>query len=403
MLRTLFLPNPGHVADLQTFGGWALNAADNPWDRGYEATDANYPPVALIVFELIGRAYRALGLNDPVALRIALKLPNVLFDAAGALVLFGIAARFVAPRAALPAAALYAFNPAIVYDSAVWGQNDSITTVTALAAVWCVLAGRRTSAWVLLALAVLTKPPVIVLAPLFALEAWAVPGDAAGRRRALRQTALGIAAALLCGYLLALPFYSDRSIGGVYARMIDWYQIGSSLYPYTSANGFNVWALLRDFFLPDTAPVFGVPVKYWADAAFIALAAAIAVGFARKHDERALLEACFVLMLGFFLVLTEMHERYVMYALTFGPALAVIDRRYRWATLILTLTTWLNLEYSLTYMWVNSDKPVGIDPDEFAPVLVHLCVLGNLTAFGLGIRSFAASADTHRGAHTEFG
>jgi Gpi18-like mannosyltransferase len=181
---------------------------------------------------------------------------------------------------------------------------------------------------------------------------------------------------------VARPFYDDPSIVAVYGRMLAWYQIGSSLYPFTSANGFNIYALGGDFFAPDTRPVLLVPLKYWGDIAFIACAATIFARYTRLRTTRALLEACFLLMLAFFLVLTEMHERYLIYALTFAPALAALDRRYLWMTLVLTLTQWLNLEYSLTYMWVESDKPAGINPKEFAPVLVHLCALANIAVFG---------------------
>jgi len=386
-LRLLFIANPGHVVDLHTFGQWALEAADNPWQRGYEATNANYPPGALIVFELIGRAYRALGRNDPLSLLIAIKIPNIVFDCLGGGVLFAIAARFVDHRAALLAAVLYDLNPAIVYDSSLWGQNDSITTVTTLAAVWCMLCRWRVAAWIVLALAVLNKPPVIVLAPLFALEALA-RSDPRERRRACLETAIGAIGAIACGYLIALPFYPDRSLIAVYARMIGWYEVGSSLYPFTSANGFNLYALFGDFFAPDALPVLFTPLKYWADAAFIAIGAVILRRYTRLRDDRAFLEACFLLLLAFFLVLTEMHERYLVYALTFTPALAVLDRRYLWSALVLTLTQWLNLEYSLTYMWVESDKPAGINPNEFAPVLVHLCALANIAIFGLGMRTY---------------
>jgi dolichyl-phosphate-mannose-protein mannosyltransferase len=386
-LRLLFVADPGHVVDLRTFGEWALAAAGNPWDRAYEATNANYPPGALLVFELIGRSYRALGLSDPLSLRIALKIPNILFDCGGGGLVFAIAGRFVDWRPALLAAAAYDFNPAIVYDSSLWGQNDSITSVSALAAIWCILARRRTAAWIALAFAVLNKPPVVVLGPLFFLEAWTVVG-VSERRRALVATGLGIVAALVFGYLLALPFYADRSIGGVYARMLGWYTIGSSLYPYTSANAFNVYALFGAFFAPDTQPLLFVPLKYWADAAFVGLAGLIYWRYTCAPDGRALLEACFLLMLAFFLVLTEMHERYLIYALAFGCALAPLDRRYLWSAIALTLTQWLNLEYSLTYMWVESDKPAGIDPNEFAPVLVHLCALTNIAVFALGMQTY---------------
>ncbi len=379
-LRLLFVTNPGHVVDLQTFGQWALAAAGNPWDRAYEATNANYPPGALLMFELVGRAYRALGYSDPVSLRVALKLPNLLFDCIGGGVAFAIAARFVEPRRALLAALAYDLNPAIIYDSSLWGQNDSITTVTALAAVWCMLAGRRALAWIVLAFAILNKPPVLILAPLFALDALVAP-DGPPRRRALIETAIGAIAALACGYLVALPFYTDRAIFDVYARMIAWYDIGSSLYPFTSANAFNVYALFGDFFAPDTVPVFFIPLKYWADAAFAALACVIFARYVRLRGERAFLEACFLVLLAFFLVLTEMHERYLMYALAFAPALAPLHRRYLWGAAVLTLTQWLNLEYALTYMWIESDKPPGINPKEFAPVLVHLCALANIGVF----------------------
>ena len=388
-LRLWFINDPGHVVDLGTFGQWALAAADNPWDRAYEATNANYPPGALLFFELIGRVYRAVAPldRDHAALRVALKLPSIIFDLAGGGVAYAIATRFTGARPALLAAVLVDLNPALVYDSSVWGQNDSITAVTALAAVWCVLARRRTFAWIVLAFAVLNKPPVIVLAPLFLVEAFAT-GDARERRARLAQTALGIGGALVCGYLVALPFYSEKSPIAVYARMIEWYGVGSSLYPFTSANGFNVYALAGEFFMPDTLRVFFVPIKYWADLAFVAVAAVIYARYARLRDDRALLEAAFLIMLAFFLVLTEMHERYLMYALTIVPPLAVLDRRYLWSAAALTLTAWLNLEYSLTYMWIEFDKPAGINPKEFAPVLVRLCALTNIAVLSAGMQMY---------------
>ncbi len=387
VLRLCYVDNPGHVVDLRTFGNWALAAADNPWNRAYEVTDANYPPGALLFFELIGRCYRALGLSDAQSLRIALKLPNVIFDLVGGGVLFAIAARFVDARQALWAAVLYDANPAIIYNSSLWGQNDSITTVTALIAIWCMIAQRRVAAWVILAFAVLNKPPVVVFAPLFMMEALVQP-DADARRRAVRQTILGIAGAIVCGYLVAAPFYTDRSVWGVYTRMIGWYGIGSALYPFNSANAFNLYALFGDFFQSDAVPIGFLPLRDWAHFTFVAIAAIIVLRYTRIRDQRAVLEATYLLMLGFFLVLTEMHERYLIYALTIVPALALIDRRYLWSALVLTLTEWLNLEYSLTYMWLEFDKPQGIDYNEFAPVLVHLCALANLATFGVGLRTY---------------
>jgi hypothetical protein len=134
--------------------------------------------------------------------------------------------------------------------------------------------------------------------------------------------------------------------------------------------------------------VVSVPLKYWADGAFVLIAGAIYWRYNRLRDGRALLAACFCLMLAFFVVLTEMHERYLIYALAFACALAPLERRALLIAVALTLTQWLNLEYSLTYMWVESDKPNGIDPYEFAPVLVHVCALTNIAALGFGLQDY---------------
>jgi Gpi18-like mannosyltransferase len=379
LLRCCFLSNPGHVLDMQTFGQWALAAADNPWNRAYEATNMNYPPGALLIFEAIGRAYRALVAGDPdhFFLRWAIKIPNILFDCIGGGVIYGIARRFTDHRNALFASALFLFNPAIIFDSSVWGMNDTITAVIALAAVWCLLSGRRIAAWTLLAFAALNKPPVVVLAPLFALEAFVTVGREQWKDRAV-DVCGGVLTALLVGWIVAYPFYTDHRFLAVYQRMWSWYVIGSSLYPYTSANAFNIHALYGDFFRPDTVPVLGLQLKYWADLTFIATAAFICRRYARLRDDRALAESCFLMLLAFFLLLTEMHERYLIYAIAFVPVLTAFDDRYRWATIALTVTEWLNLEYSLAYMWLNFDNPQGINPKGFAPVLARLCALTNI-------------------------
>jgi Gpi18-like mannosyltransferase len=399
-VRFRFLPHPGHVLDIQTFGQWALAAADAPWNRAYEATDMNYPPGAMLVFELMGRIYRALVTYDPGhgMLRVAVKLPNILFDLIGGIVIYGIARRWVEHRLALLAMAIFAFNPAIIYDSSIWGMNDSITAVSALSAIWCMLCRKRTSAWVLLAFAVLNKPPVLVLAPLFALETFATSERKEWGQHAI-DLGLDVLTMLGVGWLIALPFYTAHSFYDVYHRMIEWYVIGSSLYPFTSANAFNVHALYGDFFKPDTDLWLWVPIKVWANGAFILTASLIYWRYSRLRDERALLESAFLLMLAFFLILTEMHERYLVYAVMFIPPLAVLDRTFLWSACLLTITQWLNLEYSMTYLWINAYNPPGINPKEFAPALARLCALTNIGVFIATAREYLlrGSSSSHVG------
>jgi hypothetical protein len=54
---------------------------------------------------------------------------------------------------------------------------------------------------------------------------------------------------------------------------------------------------------------------------------------------------------------------------------------------VLSLTEWLNLEYSLNYMWIKNDNPPGIDPYAFSPVLARLCAITNIAVFGVGLKT----------------
>lgn len=383
-IRLYFAPQAGHVADLSIFSHWATLAAANPWTQLYQKTNANYPPGAMLFFELVGRGYRAWVKEDPGGAyqRVALKLPAILFDVLGGFVTYALARRFVAHRLALAAAAIFVLNPAVIYDSAYWGQNDSITAVSALGAVALLIAGRREAAWCVLAFAVLNKPPVLVLAPLFALEPFLAPPAERGGR--LRSTVVGIAAAFAVAYLIAIPFYANHNIVAVFKRLVAATINGSGLYPYNSANAFNVYALFGRFFEPDSTRVLGVPLKDWGYALFLAALVLVLRAYARRRTDRALLEASFLTMLGLFLFLTEMHERYLIYALTLIPVLAVLERRYLWSAGVLTLTQWLSLEYSMVYMWLSSTRRVpGLDQSEFEPVLIRLCSLANLGVFGV--------------------
>jgi Gpi18-like mannosyltransferase len=394
-IRLIFVPYPGHVVDMNASADWSLKAAAAPWNQVYEATDANYPPASMIFFEAIGRIYHAWspeGDGDFHLLKDLVKLPNVLFDLIGIVVVYVLARRFAPHLPALGAAALFAFNPAIIYDSALWGQNDTITTVSALAALTFMVWDRRALAWICIAFAVLAKPPVVVLVPLLALEPFTT-SDPAERLRRLRGTGIGIAVAAVLGYTLTASFYTQTAPLAVIGRLIDWYRIGSALYPYTSANAFNVWAFLPQFFLSDQTNFLFFTLKGWANAAFVVLAFALYYHYFRTRTRESLIETAYLLMLGFFLVLTEMHERYLIYALTIVPALAVVNPRYLWSTLALSLTEWLNLEYSLNYMWIKNDNPPGIDPYAFSPVLARLCALTNIAVFGVGVKT-AREVDT---------
>jgi hypothetical protein len=44
-------------------------------------------------------------------------------------------------------------------------------------------------------------------------------------------------------------------------------------------------------------------------------------------------------------------------------------------------------------MWIESDKPAGVNPKEFAPVLARLCALANIAVFAFGMQMYFRPRD----------
>ena len=69
---------------------------------------------------------------------------------------------------ALAATALYTFNPAVIYNAAVWGQYDAIYTFFLVLSLMLALKSQPKLSAVAFAIGLLTKPQGIALAPLVA-------------------------------------------------------------------------------------------------------------------------------------------------------------------------------------------------------------------------------------------
>lgn len=115
----------GYYIDEESFKACYNTAAEKGLYGFYDSTWSDYPPFNIYIFWLFGKLAHAIG---PGSLDFLIKLPQNLFDLATAYLIF----RFLRPRYSflfsLGAMAVYALNPAVIFDLAVWGQSDSIYT-----------------------------------------------------------------------------------------------------------------------------------------------------------------------------------------------------------------------------------------------------------------------------------
>jgi len=352
VVRLLLFRYHGYSIDTNDFKYWYNIAANSGLHSFYDSTWCDYPPFNIYIFWIFGNLAHAIGHLD-----FLIKLPQNLFDLATAYLIF----RFVRSRysflPALGAMVIYTFNPAIIFNLAVWGQFDSIYTFFMVASLYAVMRSKYELSGGLFGLAILTKPQSVILLPVLA---YVILKN--GRwKRAISSGAVCIALV----FLLVLPFHWSNPI----SFLIDRYS-GYSVYPYNSINAYNFWAL-HGFWKWDgggeppridmlSAPhsLLGLSYQMWGIIAFVILTAFVIWQLHRRYEQKAAVFAVFLLMFGFFMLMTRMHERYLfpVFALI---AMSFFSRQLSVLYVGLTVTFLANLVYVLSKLKATAFIPDG--------------------------------------------
>ncbi|MDQ6780585.1 MAG: glycosyltransferase family 39 protein, partial [Candidatus Eremiobacteraeota bacterium] len=380
LVRLLSMPATGHETDLGTFESWTLSLVKYGIHGFYDhAGFVDYPPGYIFVLAASGWFYHLFaGMNLPFdLLKFSVKLPAVLADLGLIYLSFLLVRRTWSSSAALWVAAIVAFNPAIWFLSAYWGQGDAVTAVFMLWAVYFMVTERFELGWLMFSFAVLIKPQPIVVAPL--LLVWQLRSARRWWRLALIPlVGFGVA------YLGSVFFGPTKDPIALMSWLYDRYHTGTALYPYNSCNAFNLYSTRLDFWQPDNklipnlANFQGWPQWAWGVAIVTALVAAVSLRewrttgpeYTRAEREGNFYMAMFVALLGFFMFATRMHERYLFSALALGPLIWNVSRLSRVVYVILSFTFLVNLWYALQYLY----NPQA----DLYPFLVHPLSLLNV-------------------------
>jgi glycosyl transferase family 87 len=300
---------------------WLIYIAEFP-------DDCDYPPVVPYLLTLVEAARRAIGAPEVGALSVTLmKLPNLLALAALAPLCWrGLAGPFGAPAARTAALASVLSVPLFV-NAALWGQFDALLVLLVVAGVIALLNRRAAWAGVAFGAALATKLLAIVALPAAAVWTW--------RRLGARALGVSVATGLLTIGTLAAPYLA----AGAGPRMARAYTEAVGYYPYRTAEAYNGWYLLDRYDIAvrgmpavvarrDDRPLFG-PVTY--HHAGLALFAA-ALGFVlarlwRYPSDHGLLLAEAASFFAFFMLPTQVHQRYLVPAAALATLAAARSRR----------------------------------------------------------------------------
>ena len=298
-------------------------------------TTVDYPPVALYELGVAGRVYRWFdpAFADGVPLTIATKLPGLACGIAlTALLWWAVRRHSGSPAAARWVVLAYWANPATILNAEALGYLDPLMMLPAIGMLVLLHEGWPMLAGAAFAIALLTKPQAILLAPILALAAWRL-----GSSRGAALAAVGgasTAAVIVLPFALAgaLPnmwlafgsFYARRDVLSGNAANLwwivtyvlrAWYQIprvgvvGAYLAPVRRILAIST---LQEIGLPNPRP-FGTALVLCASA----------WGLWRLRDARDLarhaLGAAFVVH-AFFVLGVGIHEHHMMLAV---PLLAL--------------------------------------------------------------------------------
>ncbi len=364
----------GYKNDISSYESWALQMASQGPARIYRAGYfLDYPPGYLYALWLMGILANATGAGG-VMLRMTVEAPALVADFVLALLVFVFVRRTAPARrtAAYVAMLLVALNPALGFDTIIWGQSDSALTVVIMLSAVLALDSEFELAWALAALSVLIKPQALMYVPVLGL--WTL------LKLPLSQWWRPALAAVAVAMVGVMPF----QLGHPWYWILELYHSTAAYYHETSVNAFNLMALIGGLRKPDTDTFAGL--SYFSIGMGLLVPLYVFIGFRLWHERspRGMIFAIFAAVFGFFMLAPRMHERYLYAGLVFAAPLVVEGAEMATVFAILTVTCLFNLAYVLQVL----DTTIFLDSRDGLAMLasaINLIALTLTIDYGVGL------------------
>lgn len=329
----------------------------------WQVSWANQPPGTIYLFALMRKIYEVifavfwwLNLKIPVfpsniipflenKLYISLvKLPSILADLGISCLIYRFILKLKNQKTANLAALIFLFNPVVWYNSAVWGQTDSIISFFGLWAVYLFWRQKPFQASFVYFLSLYFKGSLLIFFPIVFILLFK-------SRISWRKKIIALLVPILILAYLSFPFVKwMEPLPWLYHLYRD--RIFSHQGNMLTANAFNFWALLFgiDFTRNDLGLFLGLSLKTWGQILFgLTLLPVLAGLFFKKVEIKLALWSLAVVSLTSFIFLTNMHERYLFPAFPYLTIMIFLFPNLKSFYLILSLIFWLNL-YHLWYI-----------------------------------------------------
>ncbi len=296
----------GFGSDTSCFAAWADRIFKvGPQDFYSPDVFTDYPPGYMYVLWLIGGIRQLLHLEYySMPHLLLLKLPAITCDMACAVLLYREACRRGSKPQGFFLCTAYLFNPAILLNSSVWGQVDSVFTAAVAYMCLCLVRGKLPTAYIAFGIGVLIKPQMLLFSPvLLAGVIDQVFLKDFSLKKFFHHLFLGIVTASGT-VILCLPFGLENV----------WHQYFSTLssYPYAAVNACNLWGMFGLNWVSQDNLFLGIPYQAYGSCAIIAaVALMLFISFRRPGSREKYPFLGALLILTIFSFSVRMHERYM--------------------------------------------------------------------------------------------
>lgn len=326
-LRVFLYKTGTFFIDVNSFIAWSNSLAQEGFKNFYSSVWSDYLPGYLYVLWFLGKLGSFIRLDQ----LFLFKLPAIVSDLATGYLIYLIVKKIRDPKMGLIASAFYIFNPALIFNSTLWGQVDSLTALFYLSAIYLFGVNPWFSS-LILSLGTALKPQVALAAPIVLMlmlkNRW-------NPKKIIGYVLLSAAVFLLIFLPFNLP--DKNPFFFVFER------IGVTLnqYPFGSVNAFNLWGLWG-FWKPDSLGI--ISPKILGLLAFGIISMFSFIRFSKKEGGEYHLAAIF--MAANFLFFTRMHERHLLGV--FAPlAISASINPFFWISYLGFSSTYvLNLYYA---------------------------------------------------------
>lgn len=341
IVRVLLFNFQSFHIDMSTWEAWSYRLVNAGFSRFYSPSFySEYFPGYLYLLWIIGIVYHFLFSKlsfSSFQFEVLLKSITTIFDLGTSYLIYKTVLS-IKPKLAAISSLIYFANPAIIFNSSVWGQIDGIYTFFLFLSSYLLIGKfKKYSSVFISSIAFVIKPQAIFLLPVLLANIF--------KKYRLKPASISILLFVLSVIIFSFPFFQNNPIVG----FIGMAQRSADLYPHTSLFAFNFWGLFG-FWRPDSQ-TFVLSLEEWGIVLYGISLIAILLPIMRKaKNQPQLIYLSFALtFFSSFLFLTRMHERYLFPVLAFYLIYAIYQRKLLIIYFLISIIHLLNLWYVYYY------------------------------------------------------